>query len=77
MYYHRYLSLFVLEEFPGVIRDTARNLRVLDFCGQFADEEQDRLLLEQYRPYTLMMNARARATILFKEHKYADATQGD
>src|SRR5215207_7845539 len=29
MYYHRYLSLFVLEEFPGVVRDTARNLRVL------------------------------------------------
>ena len=24
MYYHRYLSLFVLEEFPDVIRDTAR-----------------------------------------------------
>ena len=27
MYYYRYLSLFVLEEFPDVIRDTARNIR--------------------------------------------------
>src|ERR1700683_5378820 len=40
MYYHRYLSLFVLEDFPGVVRDTARNLRVLDICGKFATHEQ-------------------------------------
>lgn len=73
MYYHRYLSLFVLEEFPGVVRDTARNLRVLDLCGKYADEEQDRLLLEQYRPYITMMHSRARASIFFKDHKYADA----
>ena len=24
MYYHRYLSLFILGDFPGVVRDTAR-----------------------------------------------------
>src|SRR3954463_5284907 len=63
MYYHRYLSLFVLEDFPGVVRDTARNLRVLDLCGKYAEEEQDRLVLEQYRPYITMMNARAQASI--------------
>lgn len=73
MYYHRYLSLFVLEEFPGVVRDTARNLRVLDVCGQFAEEEEDRLILEQYRPYIIMMYARARATIYFRDRKYAEA----
>src|ERR1700712_4965594 len=28
MFYHRYLSLFVLEDFAGVVRDTGRNLRV-------------------------------------------------
>src|SRR6478672_1199962 len=43
MYYRRYLSLFVLEDFPGVVRDTDRNLRLIDFCGKFAVEEQDRL----------------------------------
>src|SRR5688500_7715681 len=43
MYYHRYLSLFVLGEFAGVARDTARNLRVLDLCGKFGEDEQDRL----------------------------------
>jgi hypothetical protein len=73
MYYYRYLSLFVLEDFTGVIRDTARNLRVLDLCGKYAEEEMDRQVLEQYRPYIIMMNARARATIPFKEQKYAEA----
>lgn len=73
LYYHRYLSLYVLEDFPGVVRDTARNLRVLDFCGKFAVDEQDRLVLEQYRPYITMMNARAAASLLFKEQKYTEA----
>lgn len=73
MYYHRYLSLFVLEEFPGVVRDTDRNLRVLDLCRKFGQSQQDRLVLEQYRPYITMMNARAKASILFKDKKYAEA----
>jgi hypothetical protein len=66
MYYHRYLSLFVLEEFPGVITDTQRNLRVLDLCGKYAVDDRDRIWLEQYRPYILMMNARATASIHLK-----------
>ena len=75
MYYHRYLSLFVLEEFPGVVRDTARNLRVLDLCGTYAINQEDRLVLEQYRPYITMMNVRAQASILFNEKKFADALE--
>jgi tetratricopeptide (TPR) repeat protein len=73
MYYQRYLSLFVLEDFPGVVRDTARNLRVLDICNKFAEDEQDRLFLEQYRPYITMMNARATASTLLQEGRTNDA----
>ncbi len=73
MYYQRYLSLFVLGEFPAVVRDTARNLRVLDFCGKFAVDEQDRLILEQYRPYIVMMRTRADASIHFKDQKMHQA----
>lgn len=62
MYYHRYLSLFVLEDFARVERDTARNLRVLDLCRRCAAHEWDRVVMEQYRPYIVMMNARARAS---------------
>jgi hypothetical protein len=73
MYYQRYFSLFVLGDFSGVVRDTARNLRVLDMCGSYAISEQDRLFLEQYRPYIVMMNTRAAASIQFKEGRFADA----
>jgi hypothetical protein len=73
MYYHRYLSLFVLGEFGGVVRDTARNLRLLDLCGKYADREQDRLVLEQYRPYILMMNTRALASIELERQNYRRA----
>lgn len=72
-YYHRYLSLFVLEDFDGVVRDTARNLRVLDLCGKYAVDEQDRLILEQYRPYITMMNARAAASLLIEQNKFKEA----
>jgi hypothetical protein len=73
MYYHRYLSLFVLGEYPGVARDTEHNLRVLDLCSKFAADETDRMALEQYRPYILMMNARARASIQLHRHEYRKA----
>jgi hypothetical protein len=73
MYYHRYLSLFVLEDFPGVVRDTARNLRVLDLCGRYATDEHDRLILEQYRPYIIMMNARGNASLAYNQKDYASA----
>lgn len=59
LYYQRYLALFVLEDFDGVARDTDRNLRVLDLCKAYAMEERDRLMLEQFRPYLVMMNTRA------------------
>lgn len=61
-YYHRYVALFILEEFDGVIRDTARNLRVLDMCAQHAENTEDRVVLEQFRPYLLTMRARAIAS---------------
>lgn len=66
MYYHRYLAEFVLEEFDGVARDTARNLRIADLCRKYAQEESDRLSLEQYRPYLIMMNTRAQAHLALR-----------
>ena len=74
-YYHRYLSLFVLEEFSGVVRDTGRNLRLIDLCSKYADDEQDRLVLEQYRPYITMMHSRAKASIFVAEKKYPEALE--
>ena len=60
-YYYRYLSFFYLADYAGVYRDTERNLQLFDFVHTYAAEEEDRYLLEQYRPYVVMMNTRAKA----------------
>jgi hypothetical protein len=60
-YYYRYFSLYHLGDYAGVERDTARNVSLFDLLRDYAEEEEDRLSLEQYRPYILMMNTRARA----------------
>lgn len=61
LYYQRYLSLFVLEDFARVIADTACSLRLIDFCERYGGGGEDAELLKGQRPYVLMMNARARA----------------
>jgi hypothetical protein len=72
-YYHRYLSLFQLDEYQLVVRDTARNLRLFDFFKNYAAEESDRISLEQYRPYVIMMSTRARAAIRLEQKEYDEA----
>ncbi len=69
MYYHRYLAEFILEDFDAVDRDTTRNVRLMDFCSKYAKEESDRFQLEQYRPYVIMMNTRARSLIAFRQNR--------
>jgi len=63
MYYHRYLAEFVLGDYERVDRDTMRNLRLMDFCRKYAREDSDKYILEQHRPYVIMMRTRARAQL--------------
>jgi hypothetical protein len=72
-YYHRYVSLFELEDYQRVDRDTARNLQVLDLLKKYAEREDDALSSEKYRPYITMMNARAKASICMNNDDYAGA----
>lgn len=69
MYYHRYLAEFILEDYDAVLRDTSRNLRVMDLCSRHAKEESDLYVLEQYRPYVIMMCTRARALKAFGQNR--------
>ncbi len=39
-YYHRYLSLFQINDFAGVVRDTQRNLDLFDFVIEHTDREE-------------------------------------
>lgn len=67
MFYHRYLSLFVLEQYDSVIRDTQHNIDVMELCGRYGKSDYDRMCLEQYRPYILMMHVRAGACEALKK----------
>ncbi len=68
-FYHRYVALLVLEDYEGVVRDTTRNLRVVELCAEHAATEEDRRMLTQVRPYILMMRARALASQALEEHE--------
>ena len=68
-YYHRYMALLVLDDYEGVVRDTSRNLRVLDLCAQHAEGESDRQALEPFRAYITMMRARALASQALKDNE--------
>ncbi len=68
-YYHRYMALLVLDDYEGVVRDTSRNLRVLDLCAQHAQTESDRQALEPFRAYITMMRARALASQALKDNE--------
>lgn len=72
-YYHRYLSLFHLGDYEGALRDTQRNLRVFDLIKQYAANEEDKGVFEQFRPYVLMMSTRAKASIELQRQTYQAA----
>lgn len=74
-YYYRYLSLFHLQEYAAVIRDTERNLSVFDFVNKYAETEEDRQALEQYRPYVIMMYTRAAAHQALENNQPAEAAK--
>lgn len=72
-YYHRYLSLFQINDFAGVIRDTQRNLDLFNFVAAHIERDEMAWSFQQFRPYVLMMNTRAKASILLGEGKFSDA----
>jgi hypothetical protein len=72
-YYHRYISLFQLNEYAGVIRDTQRNLDLFSFVEEHSERDEVIWNFQQFRPYVLMMNTRAKASIFLNEGKFPEA----
>lgn len=66
LYYQRYVALLVMQDFEGVVRDTTRNLRVLDMLAQYAEQESDRISLEGQRASIITIRARALAGQAFQ-----------
>jgi hypothetical protein len=72
-YYHRYISFWHLERFELCARDTNRNLRLFAFVRAHARHSKDKLQFDQWRPYVIMMHARAVATPLVGLRDYRAA----
>lgn len=60
-FYYRYLSLYALRHFEGVIRDTRHNMAILDLVERHAEDDDLAWEFLQFYPYIRMMNARASA----------------
>lgn len=58
-YYHRRLSFFELQEYERARRDAEHNLHIFEFIRQYAEEEEDRIGLDQYRGFVLAHWTRA------------------
>ena len=72
-YYQRYVIFFELKDYERAERDTSRNLRLLDLMKKHAENQDDALSFEKYRPYIVMMNSRAKAYIKMANEEYLEA----
>jgi len=72
LYYYRYLVLFQISEFQRTARDTEHNLQLCDLIEKYAENEEDKKEILQYRPYILRMFAVSKAMVsLHKQLKNA------
>lgn len=74
-FYHRYLCLFHLGNYELVVRDTDRNLGMFEFVLGHARKRRDQWRFDQYRPYVLMMNTRAKAMIALESQRPGHAVE--
>ena len=72
-FHHRYICLFQLRDYTGVIRDTERNLKVFDLVEGYASSEDLAWSLLQFRPQVLMMLTRARGSMALEAGDYNEA----
>ena len=72
-YHHRYICLLELQDYPGVVRDTRRNLAVFDFVSRFAESDDLAWSLQQFRPQLLLIQVRAKASEKLAARNHAGA----
>ncbi|MEA1952054.1 MAG: UvrB/UvrC motif-containing protein, partial [Planctomycetota bacterium] len=71
-------SFWHLKLFDLCMRDTSRNLRLFAFVREHVEDRQSVLQFDQWRPYVILMNTRARAVPLLEKDdpegkRYAEA----
>lgn len=74
-YYHRYIALFQLQDYLGVIRDTQRNLEMFEFVEKHTSNEDLSWSVVQFTPYVRMMNTRAKASLAIEREDLSEAVK--
>jgi hypothetical protein len=74
-YYHRYIALFQLQDYLGVIRDTQRNLEMFEFVEKHTSSEDLAWSVVQFTPYVRMMNTRAKASLAIEREDLVEAVK--
>lgn len=60
-YYWRRISFFELKEYERAEADAVHNLGILDLCGDYGEQEDDRQIADQYRVFVTAHRIQARA----------------
>ena len=71
--HQRYVAFSTLEAYELVVRDTSRNLRVFDLCRDRAGRDEDRSVLEQFRPQVIATRARAASLVAIRDQASSEA----
>ena len=72
-FYHRYICLLRLGDFDRVISDTNHNLAIFDLVAKHSKGDEQKTMVEQYRPYVTMVNTRARGELRLLSDDYDGA----
>lgn len=72
LFYYRYLLLFQLSRYAGVVRDTEHNLHLCDLLERYCGDEESRNAVLQFRPYIIRMNAAAQAMAIHRHEREGD-----
>jgi hypothetical protein len=74
-YYHRRISFLEIGLYDKARLDAERNLTLFDFIKEHAEEEEDRLALENYRPYVIGHRVRAEVLMHLETDAYERALE--
>ena len=59
-FYYRFVALLRLDDYEAVLQDTRHCLALIDLIRSYAEDEEDRIYFEHYRPYVMMVHTRTK-----------------
>ena len=72
-YYHRRISFLEIGDYSNAKKDAQRNLSLFDFVKEYAEDEEDRLAMEHYRPFVIGHRVRAEVLLELENGNYDQA----